>query len=141
MPDQVQREIVISAPARDVWATITNPGGLEGWLADEVQIELTPGGDARFREGDRTRIGWVEEVTPPSGETRPGETAGRLAFWWTLDDEPASRVELTVIALDDELTRLRVVEARPLELLDLVGIPLSRGGQQSFGPALLAGAR
>ena len=143
MPDQVQREIIITAPARDVWETIIQPDGLEGWLADEVQIDLTPGGDATFREGNMIREGWVEEVSaPPGAEARPGEVAARLAFWWCVDDEPASRVELALISVDESRTRLRVIEARPLELLDLVGIPLGgTGGQQSHGPALLAGAR
>ena len=85
------------------------------------------------------RTGWVEEVCPPR-DGRPG----RLAFWWQAGDAPASRVCLE-LADTEAGTRVRVVEARPLEILDLVGMPL-RGaggsGGQSFGPALVhAGAR
>ena len=94
-----------------------------------------PGGEARFVVEGRERAGWVEEVIPPA-EGR----AGRLSFWWQEDEEPASRVTFEVAATEDG-TRLRINETRPLELLDLVGIPL-RGaggaGGTSFGPALVA---
>ena len=53
---------------------------------------------------------------------------------------PASRVALEVLAIDDG-TCVRVTETRPLEVLDLVGIPL-RGsgglGAPYHGPALVA---
>ncbi|MGH2888649.1 MAG: hypothetical protein ACRDNJ_03375, partial [Solirubrobacteraceae bacterium] len=77
--------------------------------------------------------GWVEEVTPPAGAR--GE--GRLAFWWAEGDEPASRVELTVIPVEGG-ARLRVRETRPLHVLDLVGIPLGGSGGATYGPALVA---
>jgi uncharacterized protein YndB with AHSA1/START domain len=124
MLDEVQRELVLPAPPPAVWEVVTGPG----WLADEVQLELVPGGEAGF--GDRT--GWVEEVI--EGE--------RLVFWWSLDGEPASRVELTLESQGDQLTRLRIVESRPLEVLDVVGIPLHGAGGPadgpSHGPALLS---
>jgi hypothetical protein len=47
-------------------------------------------------------------------------------------------VELTLDPAD-EATRLRVVEARPLDMLDVVGIPLGETGGSSYGPAMLAG--
>ena len=62
----------------------------------------------------------------------------RLTFWWAVDDEPASRVELRIDERDTG-TRLRIVETRPLEVLDLVGVPLPRaGGGAGYGPALVA---
>ena len=68
----------------------------------------------------------------------PG-TTGRLCFWWQAGDEAASRVSLELIAGDDETT-LRVIEARPLEVLDLVGLPMSgnAAGGERYGPALIA---
>jgi uncharacterized protein YndB with AHSA1/START domain len=128
MAEQVQREIELPASPEEVWELVTG----DGWLADEVEIDLSVGGDARFRTGEEERTGWVEEAREPAA----------LTFWWAADEEPASRVELTLDRLSDGGTRLRVVEARPLELLDLVGLPLSGGaGQPGYGPALLAGAR
>jgi uncharacterized protein YndB with AHSA1/START domain len=115
---------LLTAPPEEVWALLTDPSG---WLADDAEIELRPGGEARFRTGRVVRTGWVEEVLEPE----------RLTFWWATCDEPATRVELTIEAVDAG-TRLRVVETRPLDMLDLVGIPLRGLGGASFGPALVA---
>ena len=123
MSERIERELVVEASPEEVWETITSPG----WLADEVRFELRPGGDAAFRSGEREKLGWVEDVCAPE----------RLTFWWSLDGEPASRVELTLTD-ETEGTRLRVVESRPLDVLDLVGTPLQRIGGRTFGPALVA---
>ena len=123
MSDKIERELVISAPPQDVWRAVTG----DGWLAEEVELELHPGGDASFRSDGELKQGWVEDVHEPE----------RLVFWWGVDGEPASRVEL-LLREDGEQTILRVVETRPLELLDLVGIPLRHGSGQTFGPALVA---
>jgi len=132
MAEQVTREIWLVAPAEAVWDAVIDCE----WLADEAYLDLRPGGDAWFRCGEEVRSGWVEEATGPGPDGRPG----RLAFWWSLDDEPASRVELTVEEREDS-TRVRVVEARPLDVLGLVGVPLSGGlGGRTYGPALLARA-
>jgi uncharacterized protein YndB with AHSA1/START domain len=123
MIERIERELRVGASPDEVWAAVT----AAGWLAEEVRLDLIPGGDALFRSGDEVRAGWVEEVRAPE----------RLAFWWGVDGEPATRVELTLMPLDDG-TRLRVVESRPLELLDLVGTPLPGIGGSRFGPALVA---
>lgn len=139
MTDRIERELELTAPVTTVWRALTDPAWLSQWLADEVELELTPGGEARFLVDGERRSGWVEEVSPP----REG-AAGRLAFWWQGDDEePASRVTLE-LAPTPGGARVRVTESRPLEILDLVGIPL--GGTHGahgtpgagYGPALLA---
>jgi uncharacterized protein YndB with AHSA1/START domain len=119
MTDQIERELLLPASPEQLWEVVTGPG----FLADEVDFELEPGGDALFDD----RTGWVEEAVEPE----------RLVFWWSTDDEPASRVELTLEPESDGYTRLRVVEARPLEVLDVTGIPLPGGGAPR-GPAMLA---
>jgi uncharacterized protein YndB with AHSA1/START domain len=134
MVDRIEREVRLPTSAQEAWEALTEPRRLERWLADEVELELRPGGDARFRCGETERRGWVEEVTPPSEDP---SGLGRLVFWWGADDEPASRVELELTP-DGAGCRLRVVEARPLEVLDLVGIPVQRPGGSSHGPALIA---
>jgi uncharacterized protein YndB with AHSA1/START domain len=136
MTDLIERELELPASPAEVWQALTDPAWLSAWLADEVALELWPGGDARFQIGDRVRTGWVEEVTAPPRDPGDGG-AGPLAFWWAEDQEPASRVELALTATEHG-TRLRVVETRPLEVLDLVGIPLPGSGRTSFGPALVA---
>ncbi len=124
MTDRVERQLEIDAAPQAVWSAVTG----DGWLAEEVTLELHPGGEARFRSDGVERRGWVEEARPP----------GRLAFWWAAGEEPATRVELTIEPRADVGCRLRIVETRPLELLDLVGTPLPGAGGRSFGPALVA---
>lgn len=138
MTDLIERELTLPAPPEAVWEALTDPDWLREWLADEAELQLRPGGEARFRIGEATRTGWVEEVTPPADGA-----AGRLAFWWEQDGEPASRVALELTPADDG-TRLRVVESRPLDVLDLVGTPLGGAGGlgtadgSRYGPALVA---
>jgi len=133
MVDQIERELLLPASPEEVWNLVTAPG----WLADDVVLELIPGGDAQFVSGEQVKDGWVEEaVAPGTG----GGDAGRLAFWWAADGDPATRVELTLEPEGEASTRLRVIEARPLDALDVVGIPLPGSGGASYGPALLAAA-
>jgi hypothetical protein len=124
MSEKVERQLWLAASPLEVWEVITGAG----WLADEVDLECSPGGDALFRSREWEKAGWVEEATP-------GE---RLAFWWSVDGEPATRVELTLSRGVPDGTLLRVVETRPLELLDLVGTPLPGIGGRTYGPALVA---
>jgi uncharacterized protein YndB with AHSA1/START domain len=120
MTDRVERDLELDAPVEDVWEAVTT----DGFIADQVSLELEPGGEASFDE----RTGWIEEALAPA----------RLTFWWATGDEPATRVELVLDRLEHDRTRLRVVETRPLEMLELVGVPLTRVGGTKFGPALVA---
>lgn len=130
MADRVVREIWVQADADEVWSAVVDGG----WLADDAHLELTAGGDAWFRCGEEVRSGWVEEASAPGTDG----SEGRLAFWWAVDDEPASRVELTLEERDG-FTRVRVLEARPLDVLELVALPLSGDfGGRTYGPALSA---
>ena len=133
MNDRIERRIELPAPLERAWRAISDPAWLALWLADEIVFDPRPGGEARFQIGSETRTGWIEEVRPPH-EHR----SGRLAFWWASGDEPASRVELALTAIDPERTLLRVVESRPLDVLDLLGTPLPGQGGASYGPALVA---
>jgi uncharacterized protein YndB with AHSA1/START domain len=130
--DRIDRELVIPAPLEEVWQVIT----ADGWLADQVEFDLVPAGEARFVTGERERAGWVEEVLTPE-ESQEG---AHLVFWWSADGEPASRVELRLDPDGEGATRLSLTESRPLEVLDLVGIPLPDSGRGSHGPSLLLAA-
>ncbi|MDQ6604973.1 MAG: hypothetical protein M3Z06_00325 [Actinomycetota bacterium] len=130
MTNRIERELLLEVPVPEVWEAVT----AGEWLADEVILDLRPGGDATFRWSEQTKTGWIEEVCRPNGDG----AAGRLAFWWAQDGEPATRVELTVAPDGDRAARIRVVETCPLDVLDLVGIPLPGIGGPSFGPALMA---
>jgi uncharacterized protein YndB with AHSA1/START domain len=133
--DRIERICELDTAPVAVWPALTDPAWLCSWLADEVELELRPGGEARFVVDGRERTGWVEEVSAPAAGR-----AGRLSFWWQEDDAPASRVMFELEPRGGG-TLLRIVETRPLEVLDLIGIPLrSAGGAggSSFGPALVA---
>lgn len=123
MTDRIERELWLPATPQEVWDAVTS----DGWLGERVNLELRPGGDAEFESGGEIRTGWVEDVSMPE----------RLSFWWTVGEEPASRVELRILERDNG-SRLRIVETRPLDRLDLVGMPLPGAGGVSYGPALVA---
>jgi uncharacterized protein YndB with AHSA1/START domain len=96
----VKKEILYEGvPREEVWAALTEPERLEDWFANDVEIDLRPGGGASFRwSNGEERHATVTEVEPER----------RLAFEW--DDDGA--VEFT---LDDDPdgTRLTVRETVP----------------------------
>ena len=106
VPDRIEREIVIDAPVDVVWAVVTEPEQIRGWLSDSVELDLRPGGEAAFVwDGRGTVKGRVERVEPPHV----------FAFRWApaLSSEPADGdlllVEFTLTP-EGEGTRLTVVE-------------------------------
>jgi uncharacterized protein YndB with AHSA1/START domain len=131
--DQIDRELLLPADPEEVWAVVTGAG----WLADDVALELVPGGEASFTTGASIRDGWVEEARAPDPDSMDD---ARLVFWWAAPGEVATRVELTLEPQADGQTLLRVSESRPLDVLDVVGIPLRDTGTTNNGPVLLAAA-
>ncbi len=101
----VRREIVFDAPREEVWKAVTDPERLEEWFANDVELELEPGGEGRFRWDDGSeRQAVVEEVDPEQ----------RFAFrWWEEEAEPTS-VELTLEDAPNG-TRLVVIESLAAE--------------------------
>jgi len=67
----VQREVEIEATPEEVWESLATEDGRREWLEDE------PGREVH-----------VEVVEAPS----------RMVWWWWNGDEPATRVELLVVA-------------------------------------------
>jgi uncharacterized protein YndB with AHSA1/START domain len=110
----IRREIVLDAPREEVWEALTDPERLADWFANDVELDLRPGGGARFRwSNGEERRATVTEVEPEE----------RLAFAWDDDGE----VELT-LADDEDGTRLTVVETAPAwsTALDLQASALAR---------------
>jgi hypothetical protein len=130
MSDRYEREVLLPAETSEVWEVVTGPG----WLADEVALELKPGGEASFCSEGGERSGWIEEVSAPGG--RNGR--GHLTFWWATYGEPASRVELVLEPAGIGRSHLSIVETRPLDVLDVTGIPIDLPGGSAFGPCLVA---
>ena len=95
----IQREIFLPAPRETVWDALTDPRRLEDWFANDVELDLRPGGGATFRwSNSDERRATLTEVEPEE----------RLAFEW--DDE--GEVEFT-LEDDADGTRLTVVETSP----------------------------
>jgi uncharacterized protein YndB with AHSA1/START domain len=92
----VTREITLPIDRDDAWEELSD---LEGWLAEEAELDLRPGGDGHFRFADGSeRRAVVEEVD--EGE--------RLTWWWFSDDpeDLGTRVELR---LEDAVAGTRVI--------------------------------
>ena len=95
----IRREIVLPAERDEVWDALTDADRLEDWFANDVELDLRPGGGASFRWANgEERHAVVSEVEPER----------RLAFDW----EDEGTVEFT-LADDADGTRLVVVESSP----------------------------
>ena len=116
--NEVQRDAVVPGKPDEAWRAILE----SDWLGDDVRINARPGGQVLAGE----REGFVEEAQPPS----------RLVFWWGPEGEDATRVEIELEECD-EGTRVRVVESRPLAVLDAYGSDLG-AAIGARGPQALA---
>jgi uncharacterized protein YndB with AHSA1/START domain len=116
---ELTREITLPATADEVWRSLAEPT----WLGEDASIDLRPDGDVHAGE----RTGFVEEADEPR----------RLVFWWSQPGEDATRVELE-LEEDGEETHLRVVESRPLALLDLYGAEIVHAAPAPRQPEMLA---
>jgi uncharacterized protein YndB with AHSA1/START domain len=99
--DVVERCVEVGAPAAEVWEAVIDPDQLSQWLGVDVQMDVRPGGAARFRGPEGTRLGRVEEVVDEQ----------RLVFcWWP--SPGFGRTSRVAIDLEeaDAGTVVRVVE-------------------------------
>jgi|SRR4051812_48035057 uncharacterized protein YndB with AHSA1/START domain len=95
----IRKEIVLPASRDDVWDALTDAARLEDWFANDVELDLRPGGGMSFRwSNGEERHAVVTEV----------EEGERLAFDW--EDEGSVEFELSD---DADGTRLVVVESSP----------------------------
>jgi uncharacterized protein YndB with AHSA1/START domain len=97
------KEVVLPVEADEAWAAVTEERALEAWLAERVELDLRPGGEAAFTLADgEERRGMVEEVAV-------GE---RLTFWWWPDQDPPAQSSRVTFELAPAVggTRVRVTE-------------------------------
>jgi uncharacterized protein YndB with AHSA1/START domain len=116
---ELHREVTLPASADEVWDSLTEPA----WLSEDAAIELWPNGAVRCDE----RTGFVEAVEAPR----------RLVFWWSRPEEDATRVEIELEDVGDE-TIVRVVESRPLAMLDLRGAEFVVSAPPLRAPEMIA---
>jgi uncharacterized protein YndB with AHSA1/START domain len=95
----VERETLIEASPDEVWEALTDEDRLEEWLAPDVELDPTEGGEIAVRDGDDQRNGTVETL----------EEGERFAFTWSRPGEGESFVEFTIEALPGG-SRVTVVE-------------------------------
>lgn len=110
--NEASSETVVPASLDETWESITQAEQLEEWLGDDVNIEFEPGGEVTVRDGEDERTGFVEEIAEPR----------RLVFWWSTDGADSTRVAIDLAPAEGG-TRVRVVESRPLAVLDAPGGP------------------
>src|SRR5918997_1720334 len=111
VPDQIEREVVINAPAERVWELITEAEHVGRWFGDAgATIDLRPGGEMVLR--------WAEHGTS-HGRVVAVEPRTRFSYRWAPFKEPgggepvegnSTLVEFT-LAPEADGTRLRVVES------------------------------
>jgi uncharacterized protein YndB with AHSA1/START domain len=108
--EQVEREVQIPSPPRDVWDAMIDPARLGEWLGGELDVTLRPGARGGFRGPDgvgrRLLVLGVED--------------GReLSFRWWPDTDAggASTVTITVDEHGDGESTVRVRETRAQALL------------------------
>jgi uncharacterized protein YndB with AHSA1/START domain len=99
----IRKQILLPARRDEVWSALTDPEELARWFANDVELDLRPGGGAHFRWGNG------ESRSATFTEVEPGE---RLAFEWEGEGEVPGDVVFT-LADDVDGTLLTVVETSP----------------------------
>lgn len=125
---RVEREVVLELGGEEAWETISDSDLLEEWLADRVELEPFEGAQATFVVDGQERHGEVREVEP----------GRRIAFTWRAPEEPATLVELTLVPVDRELTRLHITETAPGGIRCAVGSPAAWSARAARAPRACA---
>jgi len=106
----VRKETIVEADLERVWHAISDPEGLEGWLADQVSFDQVPGADASFSVEGEERRGHIDELDPERSFT----------FTWEREPGIPSRVR---IELEPCVSGIRVIV---VESREGVGVALGR---------------
>lgn len=105
--DEIRRELVIDAPIEKVWDALTDPGQLSQWFGDIAEVDLRPGGRARF--------GWSEYESVSEAVVETVERPLRFSFRWEAVEGMSLEEASTLVQFDLEpaggKTRLRMVES------------------------------
>ncbi|HEX4942212.1 MAG TPA: SRPBCC domain-containing protein [Actinomycetota bacterium] len=124
IPDEVRKEVEIHAPRERVWAALTRPEELVRWFPTHLaEIDLRPGGAARFEWEDSSDEALVDVVEPP----------GRLVFRWRPKglDRPYTTVSFT-LEESSVGTRLTLVESGFASLPDQIAQQSQEGNDAGW---------
>jgi uncharacterized protein YndB with AHSA1/START domain len=134
----VRREVLLDAPVDDVWRALADDAGLAGWLADEVDLDVTPGATGTVRDaGGPLRPVRVDEVRAGRG----------LSLVWSDAAHVETLVDIALTPADDDAGRTRVVVVElPVVAVAAVCVGAGRslvgaasGGGSSAGATASAG--
>ena len=101
---EVTRELVLPVEPDEVWDALTSPERLEEWFANDVELDVTPGGDGVFRwESGEVKRALVETVD---------EGRGLTMRWW---DEETGETTTVAIAVEEVDAGTRVVVTETAE--------------------------
>lgn len=131
--DEIRREVVLDAPIERVWEAVTSADEVKKWFGDTAEIDLRPGGKAKFGWTDFGSFSEavVVEVDPPH----------RFSYSWTAesntpyDETRATLVEYTLES-DDDTTRLTMVESGFSRLPDEIYLDTLEGNTKGWAHEL-----
>ena len=87
--DEIRRELVVEAPIEQVWEALTTPEHLSKWFGDSAEVDLRPGGRARF--------GWSEFNDSSEAIVEVVDRPSRFSFRWeALRDTPVEQASTLV---------------------------------------------
>jgi uncharacterized protein YndB with AHSA1/START domain len=95
MQDIIERSIHIPIDIETVWEALTSADGISNWFGDQAEIDLRPGGEARF--------GWTEYGSSSHAVVVDVDRPSRFSYRWTAGDAeradvgPSTLVEFTMI--------------------------------------------
>lgn len=104
-PTTITRQVDLDTSSDDLWDMVSDPDQMATWLGDSVDVDVRPGGTGTVVDDGIVRHVQFEEVT----ESR------RLSFtWWESGDRSTeSRVEFTIVTIEDGRSRLTITETLP----------------------------
>ena len=102
MQDTIELTIEIPIDIETVWNALTTADGIREWFGDEAEIDLTPGGEARF--------GWTEYGASAHAIVVDVTRPRFFSYRWTAtgseraDTDPSTLVEFTLTGTDEGTT-------------------------------------
>jgi uncharacterized protein YndB with AHSA1/START domain len=94
MQDSIERTTHIPADIETVWEALTTAEGIRSWFGDEAEIDLRPGGEARF--------GWTEYGSSSHAIVVHVDRPTGFSYRWAAGDAdradtgPSTLVEFTM---------------------------------------------
>lgn len=132
--DRIERDMVVANPREEVWEAITSPEALRRWFGDVAEVDLRPGGRARF--------GWSEYDSVISAVVEIVDAPHTFAYRWSavpnvsFEEAPSTLVTFSLSEVP-EGTHIRVVETGfallPEELYDRTLEENTKGWRSEFG--------